>query len=147
MQLWEAALLGLIQGLTEFLPISSSGHLVLAQYILGVEGEANVTFEVFVHFGTALSIMTVYRRRLATILIESMSAIREARCDNGVVQRKRAFPNSRQRRDYVDPNGYRLPVTEGLPRGAVWRPVVCVCHADRDGRSASPHTPSQSAKR
>lgn len=76
MQLWEAALLGLIQGLTEFLPISSSGHLVLAQYLLGVEGEANVTFEVFVHFGTALSIMTVYRRRLATILIESMSAIR-----------------------------------------------------------------------
>jgi undecaprenyl-diphosphatase len=72
MQIWEAALLGLIQGLTEFLPISSSGHLVLAQYLLGIEGEANVTFEVFVHFGTALSIITVYRKRLATILRESI---------------------------------------------------------------------------
>ena len=75
MQIWEAALLGLIQGLTEFLPISSSGHLVLAQYLLGVEGEANVTFEVFVHFGTALSIVTVYRNRLIEIVKASLAAI------------------------------------------------------------------------
>ncbi len=75
MELWEAALLGLIQGLTEFLPISSSGHLVLAQFLLGVEGGENVTFEVFVHFGTALSIITVYRKRLALIIREVIAAL------------------------------------------------------------------------
>jgi len=58
---WEALLLGLVQGLTEFIPVSSSGHLVLGQYLLGLGAEqADVTFEVFVHFGTVLSILTVY---------------------------------------------------------------------------------------
>jgi undecaprenyl-diphosphatase len=64
---WQAALLGLLQGIAEFLPISSSGHLVLGQYLLGIDAEAaqGVTFEVFVHFATLMSIFTVYRRRIA----------------------------------------------------------------------------------
>ena len=76
MSWWEAALLGLVQGLTEFLPVSSSGHLVLGQYLLGLDtAEAsNVTFEVFVHFGTVLSILTVYRRRVLDLLGETFSA-------------------------------------------------------------------------
>lgn len=64
---WEAALLGLIQGVTEFLPVSSSGHLVLVQHLLGLEID-NITFEVFVHFGTVLSIVTVYRVRILEIV-------------------------------------------------------------------------------
>jgi undecaprenyl-diphosphatase len=73
---WEAALLGLVQGLTEFLPVSSSGHLVLGQHVLGLDatGAADVTFEVFVHFGTVLSIITVYRRRIIDILAEVFRA-------------------------------------------------------------------------
>jgi undecaprenyl-diphosphatase len=69
MSWWEAIILGLLQGVAEFLPISSSGHLVLGQYFLGVE-EADITFEVFVHFGTVLSIVTVYWRRILTIFRE-----------------------------------------------------------------------------
>ncbi|MEM1128350.1 MAG: undecaprenyl-diphosphate phosphatase [Bacteroidota bacterium] len=65
---WEAALLGLVQGLTEFLPVSSSGHLVLGQYLLGLDAEADVTFEVLVHFGTVLSILTVYWRRVLRLI-------------------------------------------------------------------------------
>lgn len=61
---FEAAILGLLQGLTEFLPVSSSGHLVLGQYVLGLETTADVTFEVFTHFGTAMSILTVYRKEV-----------------------------------------------------------------------------------
>lgn len=75
MLLWEAALLGLIQGLTEFLPVSSSGHLLLAQHLLGIDGGSDVTFEIFVHFGTALSIIVVYRERLAEILRNAVSAL------------------------------------------------------------------------
>ncbi|MEQ9105751.1 MAG: undecaprenyl-diphosphate phosphatase [Rhodothermales bacterium] len=66
---WESLLLGLIQGLTEFLPVSSSGHLVLAQHILGIApGEDGVLFEVMVHFGTLLSIVFVYRARIGSLL-------------------------------------------------------------------------------
>lgn len=53
----DAVLLGLVQGLTEFLPISSSGHLVLGEYLLGLPPSSDITFEVFVHFGTFLSVV------------------------------------------------------------------------------------------
>lgn len=74
---WQAALLGLLQGLTEFLPVSSSGHLVLAQYLFGLDAAlANeVTFEVFVHFGTALSILTVYWKRIVSMTTTTFSAL------------------------------------------------------------------------
>lgn len=69
MSWWESIILGLIQGLTEFLPVSSSGHLVLGQYVLGLEAGGNgVLFEVLVHFGTVLSIAWVYRRRLGVLI-------------------------------------------------------------------------------
>ncbi len=70
MELWEAAVLGLVQGLTEFLPVSSSGHLVLGEYLLGIDdaNASNVTFEVFVHFGTVLSILTVYWKSVVDII-------------------------------------------------------------------------------
>lgn len=74
---WQAALLGLVQGLTEFLPVSSSGHLVLGQYLLGLntEGAGDITFEVFVHFGTVLSILTVYWRQVLDIIGETFGAL------------------------------------------------------------------------
>ena len=50
-------ILGAVQGLTEFLPVSSSGHLVLAEHLLGVPVTDDITFEVFVHFGTLLSVL------------------------------------------------------------------------------------------
>lgn len=74
MSWWEAALLGLIQGLTEFLPVSSSGHLVIGQFLLGLEAD-DITFEVFVHFGTVLSIVTVYRSRILQILQHSWTGV------------------------------------------------------------------------
>lgn len=59
MSIWESMFLGIVQGLTEFLPVSSSGHLVIIQNILGVK-QPGVTFEVFVHFGTLVSILWVF---------------------------------------------------------------------------------------
>ena len=55
----EGIFLGIVQGLTEFLPVSSSGHLVIAQDFLGVR-QPGVTFEVMVHFGTLLSVVWVF---------------------------------------------------------------------------------------
>jgi undecaprenyl-diphosphatase len=63
----KAIVLGLIQGLTEFLPVSSSGHLVLARHLFGL-GEAGVTFDILLHLGTLLAIILVYWRDLLGLL-------------------------------------------------------------------------------
>lgn len=68
MEILDSFLLGLIQGLTEFLPISSSGHLVLGEALLGGKLDKSITFEVVVHFGTLCSILIYYRSKLADML-------------------------------------------------------------------------------
>ncbi|MDX1548799.1 MAG: undecaprenyl-diphosphate phosphatase [Rhodothermales bacterium] len=85
---WEAVVLGLIQGLAEFLPISSSGHLVLGQYLLGFDAAQadDITFEVFVHFGTVLSIVTVYRHRIGQVLAGAFGALRRPAAVGEAVQ-------------------------------------------------------------
>lgn len=60
MSTFEAFLLGLIQGLTEFLPVSSSGHLELANYLFGIEGESNLQFTMVLHGATVLSTIVVF---------------------------------------------------------------------------------------
>ncbi len=62
----QAAILGLVQGITEFLPVSSSGHLVIGQALLGVD-PPGVTFEVVVHLATLCAVLWVYRARVAEI--------------------------------------------------------------------------------
>lgn len=67
MSVWEAVLLGVVQGLTEFLPVSSSGHLVVGQALLGIE-LPGVAFEVAVHFATLVSVLVAYRRRVGALM-------------------------------------------------------------------------------
>ncbi len=59
MEIFEAILLGIVQGITEFLPVSSSGHLQIAKTVLGVELENNLTFDVLLHAATVLSTLVV----------------------------------------------------------------------------------------
>src|SRR3990172_9523507 len=59
MTVLQAIVLGIVQGLTEFLPVSSSGHLVLVEHLLRVPPSNDITFEVFVHFGTLVSVVVV----------------------------------------------------------------------------------------
>jgi undecaprenyl-diphosphatase len=61
-------IIAIIQGLTEFLPVSSSGHLVLAEYLLGFESPG-VTLEVFLHFGTFLSVLVIFWKDVIKIII------------------------------------------------------------------------------
>ncbi|MDR2469526.1 MAG: undecaprenyl-diphosphate phosphatase [Tannerella sp.] len=63
----EALVLGVIQGLTEFLPVSSSGHLAIAGTLFGLNGEENLTFAVAVHAATVLSTLCVLRKEVAVL--------------------------------------------------------------------------------
>lgn len=66
MSVLEAILLGIVQGVTEFLPISSSGHLVVAQYLLGIQ-PPGVLVEVVLHLGTLGAVVIFYRKDLAEL--------------------------------------------------------------------------------
>ncbi|RLD20014.1 MAG: UDP-diphosphatase, partial [Bacteroidetes bacterium] len=68
--LLRSIVLGVIQGLTEFLPVSSSGHLELAKYILGdtSTGEQSLFFTIMVHVATALSTVYIFRKDIGEIL-------------------------------------------------------------------------------
>ena len=68
MEWFEAILLGLIQGLTEFLPVSSSGHLVIGREVLGVQASEDLAFEVIVHAATVLSTIVVFRKQIWDLL-------------------------------------------------------------------------------
>ena len=72
MDAWlQALLLGIVQGLTEFLPVSSSGHLVLTQEIFGEDFEfkdMKVAFDLVLHVGTLLPVLYFYRRDIGKIL-------------------------------------------------------------------------------
>lgn len=69
MGVFEAIILGLIQGLTEFLPVSSSGHLEIGKALLGVDAERSLLFTVLVHGATVLSTLVVFRRDLASLIL------------------------------------------------------------------------------
>lgn len=68
MDILKVIILGIVQGLTEFLPVSSSGHLVLAAKLLNFH-EEGVAFEVFVHLGTLLSVLIVFRKDVIKMIL------------------------------------------------------------------------------
>ncbi len=85
MTVLQGILLGLLQGLTEFLPVSSSGHLALAEHFFGIESPG-VTFEVFVHFGTAMAVVLFFRGRIASILVALARSVMRLQHDTAEVR-------------------------------------------------------------
>lgn len=81
----EAVFLGIVQGLTEFLPVSSSGHLLLGQYFLGLDQERfGLSFDVALHLGTLVAVVSFFWRDLIRMAL--------------------AFLRSFRRRDFSDPD-------------------------------------------
>lgn len=73
MNWFESIILGIVQGLTEYLPISSSGHLAIASSLFGVDAEENLTFTIVVHIATVLSTLTILWKEVVWILKDIFS--------------------------------------------------------------------------
>lgn len=74
MKFWMAIVLGVVQGVAEFLPISSSGHLSLLQYFFSME-EPDTLYNILLHFATLIAVCVVYRRDIADMVLEFFRAI------------------------------------------------------------------------
>ncbi len=77
--LFKAAVLGIIEGATEFLPVSSTGHLIVAADWLRFTGETAKAFEIFIQLGAILAIVWIYRARIAAVLGTASSSMRSRR--------------------------------------------------------------------
>lgn len=77
MELWEAIVMGLVQGLAEFLPVSSSGHLAIFKHILGIDLEASggLVFDVMLHFGTLMAIFVAFWKDIKKLVIEGFGIL------------------------------------------------------------------------
>ena len=77
MELYQGIILGIIQGLTEFLPVSSSGHLVLGQIFFGIT-QSQLAFDISVHMGTLLAVLVVYASNISAMLVSVFNFISKA---------------------------------------------------------------------
>ena len=77
MNIIQAIILGIVQGLTEFLPVSSSGHLTIFQHIMGVDMEGNLFFNVMLHVGTLIAVCAVYYKLIIRLIKAFFGLIKE----------------------------------------------------------------------
>ncbi|RPH84090.1 MAG: undecaprenyl-diphosphatase, partial [Desulfobacteraceae bacterium] len=68
MSLWTAVILGIVEGLTEFIPVSSTGHLILAGQLLRFQGQVAKTFDVVIQLGAILAVVWLYRLRFKALM-------------------------------------------------------------------------------
>ncbi len=77
MSILKAIILGCVQGITEFLPISSSGHLSLFQHFLGVGGEGSLLFSVLLHLGTLIAVFVVFYKTIFELVIDAFDLLKD----------------------------------------------------------------------
>ena len=111
----EAIILGIIQGLTEFLPVSSSGHLVLFQHLFGLK-EAELFFDVCVHLGTLVAVVIVFRQEIIKILSALLQLVSLGRQKEKVLQRLASEPDLKMA---------LLIVIGSIPTAVLASPTAC----------------------
>lgn len=122
MSLLQAIAMGLIQGLTEFLPVSSSGHLAIFKNIFQVNTETGILFDILLHLGTLVAIFAVYYRDIFKLIAEGVCLIGDACCNVGIFFR-RLFGRKEASYRKVIKNGYRkfvmLVIVSTIPTAVI----------------------------
>lgn len=77
MSIIKAIILGIVQGITEFLPISSSGHLSLFQHFLNVDGEGSLLFSVLLHLGTLIAVFIVFYKTIFELIVDAFGLVKD----------------------------------------------------------------------
>lgn len=77
MTIIDAIIQGIVQGLTEFLPVSSSGHLAITQHIIGAGGEDNLFFNVMLHVGTLVAVVAFYHKLIWSLIKEFFALVKD----------------------------------------------------------------------
>lgn len=122
MNILQSLFLGLIQGITEFLPVSSSGHLAILENIFHVETDGGMLFDIMLHIGTLVAVFIVYRKDIWKMIVEALMMIADI-CKNFVtwIQNKRGT----QKKRYINVihNSYRkfvaLILVSTVPTGVI----------------------------
>lgn len=84
MSIFEAIILGVVQGLTEFLPVSSSGHLALLKLLFGIESDTGLLFDVLLHIATLVAIFLAFYKDLFAMIREGIMIIVDVVCNIGL---------------------------------------------------------------
>ena len=75
MTLIEAIIMGIVQGIAEFLPVSSSGHLAIFKHILNIQTDTGMLFDIMLHFGTLVAIFIVFWKDIKELIIGGFSIL------------------------------------------------------------------------
>lgn len=106
MSLLEAIFMGCIQGLTEFLPVSSSGHLAVFKNIFQINTETGLLFDVLLHLGTLVAVFIVYYRDIIKMITEGIGLVIDAGYNLGILFQNKVKKKSLTYRRVIK-NGYR----------------------------------------
>ena len=90
----EALILGIVQGATEYLPVSSSGHLVIAQHLFGLEKPA-LFFDIVLHLGTLVAVVWYYRKDILELVWETFAALRNLASGHSWKETLQSYPGFR----------------------------------------------------
>lgn len=128
MSIIQAIFLGLIQGVTEFLPVSSSGHLAILRNLLGIEIADGLFFDVLLHLGTVIVIICVFRKDILRMLLEALRMLADVVYNIQIKIHNRREQDAKRCRKIVH-NNYRKFVVQVLVSTF---PTAVIGYAARD---------------
>ena len=122
MSLLQAILMGIIQGLTEFLPVSSSGHLAIFKILFGVDTDTGILYDVLLHVGTLAAICLVYYKDIWKMIVEGCCIIRDVAVNVVLFFKNKATSEKKPYRRIVN-SSYRkfvmLVIVSTIPTGII----------------------------
>lgn len=136
MSILQSLFLGVVQGITEFLPVSSSGHLAILQNLLGIQVDGGLLFDVLLHVGTLTAVICVFWKDISRMLAESLCMLRDLLYNLKTFAHNRREQDAKRYRKIVH-NNYRKFVVQVLISTI---PTAIIGYTARDLVEIASHT-------